>query len=184
MDIPEYYRKFQEQSARIESPVTPPPIEEEQPVPDQSEIFECNSFTIEKPEGWKGKTIYTITGPVENGIQHNVIITVEENSPFNSLLDYADWHIHTLERELKDCRLLKKDKISLANGISAYEAIFSWYPTSDLEIIQRQIFILADGTGFKLTASFTQETLDSLGPKVEMMIRSFNPQGWPGRLSK
>jgi hypothetical protein len=177
MDIPEYYRKFQDQSARIESPVTPPPIQEEQTEaePVQSEIFECHSFTIEKPEGWKGKTIYTIPGPVENGIQHNVIITVEENSPFNSLLDYADWHIHTLERELNDCRLLKKDKISLANGIPAYEAIFSWYPASDLEIIQRQIFILAHGTGFKLTASFTPETLDTLGPKVEMMIRSFKP---------
>jgi len=175
MDIPEYYRKFQEQSAQIESPVTPPPIEKKQTESKQSEIFKCNSFMIEKPEDWKGKTIYTLTGPVENSIQHNVIITVEENSPFTSLLDYADWHIHTLEKELKDCRLLKKDKKSLKNGIAAYEAIFSWYPTSGLEIIQRQIFILEEGTGFKLTAAFTQETYNTLGQKVETMMLSFNP---------
>jgi len=175
MDIPEYYRKFQEQSARIDSPVTPPPIEQKQTEPQKSEIFECNSFTIEKPEDWKGKTIYTLTGPVENTIQHNVIITVEENSPFNTLLDYADWHIHSLEKELKDCRLLKKDKKSLSNGIDAYEAIFSWFPTSGLEIIQRQVFVLENGTGFKLTAAFTQESFDNLGPKVEMMMLSFNP---------
>ena len=175
MDIPEYYRKFQEQSAHIESPVTPPPIEDEQPEINQSDIFQSNTFTIQKPDGWRDKTIYTITGPVENGIQHNVIITVEENSPFDNLLDYADWHIHTLERELQGCRLLKKDKISLTNGLAAYEAVFSWFPTSTLEIFQKQIFILSDKTGFKITASFTKETRETLGPKVEQMILSFNP---------
>ena len=175
MDIPEYYRKFQEESARIESPVTSPPIENNVTEPKQSETFECKSFTIKKPEAWTGKTIYTLTGPIENTIQHNVIVTVEENSPFNSLLDYADWHIHTLERELEGCRLLKKDKIVLDNGITAYEAIFSWFPAEGLEIIQRQIFILVYNTGYKLTASFTQETLETLGPKVELMIHSFNP---------
>jgi hypothetical protein len=175
MDIPEYYRKFQEQSAQIESPVTPPPIKPDQPVSIRSETFQSNTFTIEKPDGWRDKTIYTITGPVESGIQHNVIITVEENSPFDSLLDYADWHIHTLERELQGCRLLKKDKISLTNGLAAYEAVFSWFPASGLEIFQKQIFILNDKTGYKITASFTQETSETLGSKVEQMIMSFSP---------
>jgi hypothetical protein len=175
MDIPEYYRKFQEQSAQIESPVTPPPIADGTPELSHSDLFESNTFSIIKPDGWQNKTIYTITGPVENGIQHNVIITVEENSPFENLLDYADWHIHSLERELQGCRLLKKDKISLTNRLAAYEAIFSWFPTNGMEIFQKQIFILCDKTGYKITASFTQETLDTLGPRVDQMIQSFNP---------
>jgi len=175
MNIPEYYRKFQEQSAQIESPVTPPPIKNNRPQDIQSELFRSNKFTIEKPDGWRDKTIYTITGPLENSIQHNVIITVEENSPFENLLDYVDWHIHTLERELQGCRLLRKDKILLENNLPAYEAVFSWYPANELEIFQKQVFILCDGTGYKITASFTKASRETLGPKVEQMILSFDP---------
>ena len=69
----------------------------------------------------------------------------------------------------------KKDKISLTNGLAAYEAVFSWFPASSLEIFQKQIFILNDKTGYKITASFTQETRETLGPKVEQMIMSFSP---------
>ena len=105
-----------------------------------------------------------------------MIITVEEDSPFETLLDYADWNIHTLEMELKSCRLLKKDKISLNNGLPAYVAIFSWYPTDDLRIYQEQIFILNDGTGYKLTSSFTKKTRQTLGPKIERMMLSFDPK--------
>ncbi|TFH01115.1 MAG: DUF1795 domain-containing protein [Calditrichales bacterium] len=175
MDIPEYYRKFQDKSAQIESPVTPPPIEKDETEKTTSSIYRSNAFTIDRPADWMDKTIYTITGPVEKGIQHNVIITVEENNPFTALLDYVDWHIHTLERELKECRLIKKDKIVLTNGIIAYEAIFTWFPTKSMEIWQKQIFILVGKTGYKITASFTRETLHTLGPIVDRMIQSFRP---------
>ena len=103
------------------------------------------------------------------------MITVEENIPFNSLFDYADWHIRTLEAELKGCRLLKKDKRSLANGLPAYEAIFSWFPEEHLRILQQQLFVLVGKTGYKMTASFTEKTRQTLGPIVEKMMLSLSP---------
>ncbi len=179
MDIPEYYRQFQQQSSQITNPEMPEHHEEQTSEPTQdfnlTRIFKGHNFTIEKPERWLDRIIYTFTGPMENGIQHNIMIAVEENNPFNTLLDYADWHIHSLEAELKECRLLKKDKKVLNNGFPAYEAIFSWYPEENLKIIQQQIFTLANNTGFKLTASFTEETHKTLGPVVEQMMLSFNP---------
>jgi len=182
MEIPDYYRKFHQQKPEEESPEKPgkPPKQKQEIVPqdngDGGQLFQANAFTIEKLKDWQDKTIYTLTGPVEDGIQHNVIITVEENNPFNSLLDYADWNIRTMETELKGCRLLKKDEKKLSNGLDAYEAIFSWYPTDELRIYQQQIFILANGAGYKLTASFTKKTRQTMGPKVERMMLSFNPQ--------
>jgi len=180
MDIPEYYRQFQHQSSQMESPEMPEQPENQIAEPprdlDHTTVFKGHNFTIEKPQHWSNRIIYTLTGPVENGIQHNIMITVEENNPFDSLLDYADWHIHTLEAELKGCRLLKKDKKVLNNGFPAYEAIFSWYPAEHLKIFQQQIFILAEKTGFKLTASFTEETHKTLGPVVEQIMLSFNPE--------
>jgi hypothetical protein len=179
MEIPDYYRKFQQQTPEEEKPEKPlqPPEQKTQITLKESggELFQANAFTIEKLKDWQDKTIYTLTGPVEDGIQHNVIVTVEENSAFNSLLDYADWNIRSMEAELKSCRLLKKAEKKLSNGLDAYEVLYSWYPNDDLRIYQQQLFILAEGRGYKLTASFTKNTRQTMGSKVEQMMLSFNP---------
>ena len=143
--------------------------------PEFALLFQGNCFTMDYAEDLLDKTIYTLTGPVENGIQHNIIITVEYDIQFESVVDYADWQVLTLEESLKGCRLLKKGKKNLANGLPAYEAIFRWYPTDELRIYQQQIFVLADNNGYKLTASFTKKTRQTLGPKVERMMLSFCP---------
>jgi hypothetical protein len=141
----------------------------------------ANSFTLNLLDGWQDKTIYTLTGPVEDGIQHNVIINVEPDVSFDKVVDYADWQIMSLEEQLKGCRLLKKDKIKLTNGMEAYQAIFSWYPTDTLHVYQYQIFILVNKTGYKLTATFTKKTFKTLGPQIERMMLSFNPEGYEKR---
>lgn len=138
-------------------------------------VFQGNSFTISLYEGWQDKTVYTIAGPVTDGIQHNITIMVDHDVQADNLRDFADWNVATLENELKGCRLLKKGEITLANGLPAYKAIFSWYPTEELRIYQEQIYLLVDKTGYKLTASFTKKTRKTLGPQVERMMLSFNP---------
>ena len=138
-------------------------------------LYQGNGFTINLLEDWHDKTVHTLTGPVENGIQHNVIIHMEDDVPFDNVVEYAQWQIGSLEAELKGCRLLKKGKKDLTNGIPAYEAVFRWYPTDELRIYQQQIYVLVEKTGYKLTASFTKKTRKTLGPKVERMMLSFNP---------
>jgi hypothetical protein len=135
----------------------------------------ANTFAINCLEGWQDQTIHTLTGPVENGIQHSVLITVEQDAPFDSVREYAEWQIRALEDELKACRLLKKGSITLANGLPAYQAIFCWYPTDTLKVYQEQVFVLVDKSAYKLTATFTKKTRKTLGPQVERMMLSFNP---------
>jgi hypothetical protein len=113
---------------------------------------------------------------VTNGIQHNIIITIDHEIQFDSVEAYAEWQISALEDELKGCRLLKKGKLQLINELPAYEAVFRWYPTDELRIYQQQIFVLVNSIGYKLTASFTKKTRKTLGPQVERMMLSFNPQ--------
>jgi hypothetical protein len=151
------------------------------PLPSQSralasDLYQANCFTIKTLDGWQDKTIYTLTGPVENGIQHNVLINVEPETPFDSLRDYADWQIRALETALQACRLLKKGEVKLANGQAAYQAIFCWHPHGGLRVYQQQIYVLAEKTAYKLTATFTKKTRKTLGPKVERMMLSFHPK--------
>jgi hypothetical protein len=138
-------------------------------------IFRGNQFTLKLFDGWQDKTIYTIAGPVTDGIQHNIIINLNPDVGTDSLRDYADWNIATLSGELKGCRLLYQGPISLANGLPAHKGIFCWFPTEELRIYQEQIYVLVGTTGFNLTASFTKKTRKTLGPQVERMMLSFNP---------
>jgi len=137
--------------------------------------FRGHSFSMDLYEGWLDKTIYTIAGPVTDGIQHNIIINLNPDVETDNLRDYADWNIASLTGELKGCRLLFQGPILLANGLPAYKAIFCWFPTDELRIYQEQIYVLVGTTGYNLTASFTKKTRKTLGPLVERMMLSFNP---------
>jgi hypothetical protein len=194
MKIPDYYRQFQNQPAEEKkeekTPEEPPVADKTIPAKprqqakqaeqtsvekDKTIVFQGNGFTLNQLEDWEDKTIYTITGPVIDGIQHNVIINVDREMVFDNVIDYAEWQIKTLEEELKGCTLLKRGETKLADGTDAYEAIFSWYPLDDFRIYQHQIYILIDKTAYKLTASFTKKTRQTIGPSIVRMMLSFNP---------
>ena len=192
MKIPDYYRQFQnqpseekkEEKASESSDLTKTKVpqqkqsvkqETQAPIPqDKTVIFRGNGFTVNQLEEWEDKTIYTITGPVIDGVQHNVIVNVDREMVFDTLQEYADWQIKTLEEELKGCTLLKRGETKLTNGTDAYEAIFSWYPLDDFRIYQHQIYVLIDKIAYKLTASFTKKTRQTIGPSIVRMMLSFN----------
>ena len=194
MKIPDYYRQFQnnpnkdepakeDQQKKVEQASDnvnqkiskQQQVQQSKKVEDKTKLFTANRFTINMLEDWEDKTIYTLTGPVTDGIQHNVIINVDPDVPFDELIDYAEWQIKSLEEELKSCTLLKKGETKLDNGMEAYEAIFSWFPIDDIRIYQHQIYILIDKTAYKLTASFTKKTRQTIGPAIVRMMKSFNP---------
>lgn len=189
MKIPDYYRQFQnkpeeEKKEQDKKPELKQPSSGEskeqqklqpKPAEDKIVIFQGNGFTINQLQDWEDKTIYTLTGPVTDGIKHNVILTVENDVPFDSLDEYAEYQIKTLEQELKGCMLLKQGHAKLFDGTEAYEAVFKWYPLDDFRIYQHQIYVLHEKTGYKLTASFTKKTRQTIGPQVERMMLSFNP---------
>jgi hypothetical protein len=189
MKIPDYYRQFQnqpgeEKTAKLpETDQTTPPQPKQQtqqaaqpPMEkDNIVVFQGNGFTLNQLEDWEDKTIYTITGPVIDGIQHNVIINVDRENAFDNVVDYAEWQIKTIEEELKGSTLLKRGETKLANGTEAYEAIFSWYPLDDFRIYQHQVYALINNVAYKLTASFTKKTRQTIGPAIVRMMLSFNP---------
>lgn len=187
MKIPDYYRQFQnqpedkkEENKKTETS-SPDPVVKEQPkaqpkkVEDKTRPYNADQFSLKMLEDWQDKTIFTLTGPVTDGIQHNVIINVDPDCPFDNVNEYAEWQIKTLEDELKGCILLKEGALKLDDGSDAYEAIFSWYPTDDLRIYQHQIYVLKDKTAYKMTASFTKKTRQTIGPAVVRMMLSFIP---------
>jgi len=137
--------------------------------------YQGNAFQLELQEGWKDDTVYILSGPVTDGMQHNLTVSIDHEPQLDTLPEYAEWQTASLEEQLKSCRLLLKEEIQLNNGMPAYRAIFSWHPSDDIRIYQEQIYVLTEEKAFTLTASFTKKTRKTLGPQVERMMRSFEP---------
>lgn len=138
-------------------------------------IYLGNGFTIDQPDGWQDKTVYTLGGPVEDGIQHNVVINVGHDVDIDSVEELADLQIASLEMQLQGFRILKRGEITLSNGQEAYEAIFRWEPTDVRRLYQRQIYVLAGKTAYTLTSTFSKRTRKTRGPEVDRILMSFRP---------
>ena len=141
--------------------------------------FRGNRFTINRPQDWKDKSIYSLNGPIDSGIQHNILITVEYDVEIDSLANLADRQIESLETQLKGCRVLKRGERTLNNGQEAYEAIFRWYPTDEQCLYQKQIYVLFGSTAYALTTTFSKKTRKTRGPEVDRIMMSFKPEELP-----
>ncbi len=144
-----------------------------QPPPARNRAFR---FTHPLPDGWQEKTVFTLTGAVTDGIQHNITVVVDEAAANTSLRDYADWSIMALEEELNACQVLKEGEIRLPCGIAAYRVIYAWWPSEKLRLYQEMILVLAGGKGYRLAATFSKKTRKTLGPAVEQIMFGFRPE--------
>ena len=194
-DIPEYYRHLAEEpskksssqgddddgrekprgmpipdSARRPKEPAPPP-----PLPLEND-YRANSFTLSLPDDWIDRTVYTLTGPVTDGVQHNITVTRQPDLSTDDITEFAELQIRSLEEELKGCRLLLKEPVELANGLPAYRALFVWWPAEEIRLYQEQLYVLYKTTGFTLTASFTKKTRKTIGPQVERAMMTFSPE--------
>jgi hypothetical protein len=135
--------------------------------------YRANSFTLNLPNDWTDKTVFTLTGPVTDGIQHNITVNTRKDLPVDDLLEFAEAQLGSIETELKGCRLLLKEPCKLTNGTPAYRAIFVWWPTEELRLYQEQIYVVHENTGYTLTASFSKKTRKTVGPEIERAMLSF-----------
>jgi hypothetical protein len=133
-----------------------------------------NKFSMKFPPDWEDRSYYKFEGPVEDGIKHNIIVTIENNVEVPSLQQYAELNIKAVETELQGYQELKRGQVSLDNRVPAYELVYKWTPVEDRQVYQRVIYILINKTGYILTASFSKRTWKTRGVEVDKILKSFN----------
>ncbi len=176
MKIPDYYKNYKKPVGSSAQELPPQTVFRGAP---PGIGYRADSFKLKLYEDWQDKTIYSISGPVTDGIQHNITILIEKDVDVDSLQNLAEWNVQTLESELKSCLILKKGEITLNNGTPAYRVIYRWFPAEDMRLYQEMFIVLVEKTSYKLTATFTKKTRKTLGPQVERMMMSFEPRGTP-----
>jgi len=132
-----------------------------------------NRFALHVPESWEDKTVYTFEGPEEDGIRHNIWVTIENNVDVPDLERYAQMNIQAVENELQGCHSLKQGPLELKNRHPAYEHVYRWSPVENREVYQRVMYVLKNNTGYILTATFSKKTWKILGSEIDRIFRSF-----------
>jgi len=132
-----------------------------------------NRFMLRLTTEWKDNTVYTYEGPQEDGIKHNILVTIENQVNISDLERYADMQIKSVEAELQGYHELKRGPVMLSNQLPGYELVYKWCPVEDREVYQRAIYILHRKTGYILTATFSKKTWKTRGPEVDKILRSF-----------
>jgi hypothetical protein len=132
-----------------------------------------NRFALQFPGGWEDKSLYTFEGPEEDGIRHNIWVTIENNVEVPDLERYAQMNIQATESELQGYQELKRGLLTLANRQPAYEHVYRWSPVNNREVYQRVMYVLKNNTGYILTATFSKKTWKLLGSEIDKILRSF-----------
>lgn len=138
--------------------------------------YEADRFNMLLPDGWQDRTVYTLLGPLTDGIQHNITVSLDPETSFETVKDFAEVQVQTLEESLPGMRLLKKEATQLANGTPAYRIIFKWSPTEEQTLFQQQVYVVDHGTAYSLTASFSRKTRKTVGPQITRIMLGFEPK--------
>ncbi|MBW2662689.1 MAG: DcrB-related protein [Deltaproteobacteria bacterium] len=132
-----------------------------------------NRFGLQIPQEWEDQTVYRFKGPEEDGINHNIIVTIENQVDIPDLATYADMKIKAVETELQGYHELKRGQLLLNNQLPAYELVCKWCPVEAMEVYQRSIYILHNETGYILTATFSKKTWKTRGTEIDKILKSF-----------
>jgi hypothetical protein len=132
-----------------------------------------NKFALQVPASWQDKTVYTFEGPEEDGIRHNIWVTIENNVEVPGLEQYAQMNIEAAENALQGYRELKRGPLKLDNRQPAYELVYRWSPVADKEVYQRVMYVLNNKTGYTLTSTFSKKTWKMLGSEIDKILKSF-----------
>lgn len=132
-----------------------------------------NQFSLAFPEDWKEQSVYRFEGPQEDGIQHAIVVSLENDVEIPSLEKYAELQIRSIETELQGYQELKRGPLVLNNQLPAYELVYKWLPVEDRKVYQRAVWILFNNTGYMISATFSKKTWKIFGPEVDKIIKSF-----------
>jgi len=147
----------------------------------ESRTFVADRFSIDLGVDWTDRTAYVLMGPEEHDLQHTITIATDDEAGDEDLLAYAYPQVDSILETLKGCRCQARGLTRLDCGVPAYFAAFVWWPSDERRVYQEVWFVLHEGAGYRITASFTRKTRKTLGPAVRRAVHGFIPGSAPLR---
>jgi len=167
--IADFYRRQSEEPDAPGAPGAPMPVAA---VP--GPVHEAGPFRLALPDAWSDETLHVFAGPVEDGHQHTVTVSVDRAVELD-LEAYVDQQVRALEAQLKAFSVARREAATLDCGDPVVRVVFDWHPAEGTRVVQEQLVVVKGTTGYRLTATFTPLTFETFGPEVRAMLLSFEP---------
>jgi hypothetical protein len=133
-----------------------------------------NQFQISLPDGWEDKTVFTFQGPLDSGVQHNIVLLVDGAvGKKTDLAEYVKSQMATSKEALPGFEMIREGEKDLASGIKAYEVVYKYMPSDQLALYQKQLYMIMDGKAYAFTSTFSKKTLQTIANEVDGIIGSF-----------
>lgn len=138
-------------------------------------------FDIDLPDGWEDQTLYTFTGPDDSGVQHNLVLIIDNDLEGVDLETYAKLRLDSIKDTLSGFELMGEREKELKSGNKAYEIVYKWSPGADKTLVQKQVFTIIGDKAYNFTSSFSKKTIQTIGVQVDEIIDSFKPAPEQGK---
>lgn len=132
-----------------------------------------NQFRINLPEGWEDHTAHTFMGPEVNGVLHILTLVIDQHIGDSDLYDFALDRIDPVRSSLQGLETLKEEERTLASGVPVYEWVYKWVPSADKVMFKRHVYMIIGKKGYTFSATFSKQTMKTIGVEVEQMINTF-----------
>lgn len=133
-------------------------------------------FRLALPPDWQDTSVFTFQGPHDNGLQHNIVLTVDRYSAKKTALEeYARMQFGNTKSMLPGFELIGEGEKELTNGRRVYEITYKYIPADNVILFQKQTFYIIAQTGYIFTATFTKKTMKTIANTVDTIIASFVP---------
>jgi hypothetical protein len=135
-----------------------------------------NLFQLTFPDGWKETTVYTFEGPLDSGVQHNLVLIVDTTiDKKTTLAEYVQLQLATSKEALPGFEMLKEGDRELESGMRGYEIAYKYTPNDGQSLYQKQLYCIMAGKAYTFTSTYSKKTLQTVAYDVDKIIQSFKP---------
>ena len=134
-------------------------------------------YLVQLPDGWSDQTIHTFMGPDEGGLQHQILLGIDETGGGSDLESYAEERIQAHLTAQPELETLKREASVLPSGDPVYEWTFKLVTSDDAVLFHRMLFLKRHGCLYSFSGSFTKKTLQTLGSDFVKLVDSLQRDG-------
>jgi hypothetical protein len=137
--------------------------------------FRGAGFTLQIPADWVDMTLYTLLGPPEGDFPHWVRISVDREAGEATAEEYGEPRVRQAVQTLPGGRLLRRAPVKLSCGLPASAAEARWFPSDELRLYHRMLFVVHQGTAYTLVTQLTKKSRATVGPALGRAMLSLRP---------
>jgi hypothetical protein len=135
-----------------------------------------NVFRLSLPDGWEENTVYTFQGPLDSGVQHNIVLMIDRTiGRKTGLAEYVRRQMATSKDALPEFEMINEGEKTLPSGLPAREVVYKYVPPGRNVLFQKQLYTIAEGAAYVFTSTFSRKTLATIAHDVDRIIASFKP---------